>query len=274
MMLSDAPALTNPYSIKTYLEEIDHTALLQEDTERELAYRVGDGDAEARDHLVRANLRLVVRIARDFVGRGMSLPDLIQEGNLGLMRAVEGFDPAVGTRFSTYASYWIKQSMQRAIENTALPVRVPAYALDLVTEWRRTAGRLHEELGRPATRDEIARTMRLSAKKLKIVEKALRIFNGVASATAMENDMAHFELAADNGDATPDTQVAVAEEMQQILRLVDTLDARSARVLKLRYGLEGGEPLTLNAVGECLDLTRERVRQIERDALMQLREKL
>jgi len=130
--------------MSSYLSAIDETDLLAAEEEVKLANRVQAGDTVARDHLARANLRLVVRIAREFSGAGLSLEDLIQEGNLGLMRAVEGFDPDMGTRFSTYASYWIKQSMQRAVENTARPIRVPSYAVDLVRNWRRTASQLHE----------------------------------------------------------------------------------------------------------------------------------
>src|SRR5262249_34842247 len=142
--------------------------------ELELAYRVLDGDAEARDHLVRANLRLVVNIARSYGGKGMDLPDLIAEGNLGLLRAAEGFDPTMGTRFSTYASYWIRQYIKRGLLNTGKTIRLPAYTNDLMNKWRRATAQLQDELGRPPTQEEVAQHLNLSRRKFKIVKKALQ----------------------------------------------------------------------------------------------------
>ena len=266
------PASTVGFSIDRYLSEIDETPLLNGDTEHELALRVQDGDAEARDHMVRANLRLVVRIARDFLGRGLGLPDLIQEGNLGLLRAVEGFDPDMCTRFSTYASYWIRQSIQRAVENTALPVRIPAYAHDLVLNWRRTTAQLQSEIGRVPAREEVAKRMKLTKKQLKIVEKALRIFNGHVAASSSDCEEDPVEQAADLYAPTPEARLETNDELRQVMGMLDKLPGREADVLRLRFGLGGDEPLTLNQVGERLHLTRERVRQIERDALKRLRE--
>src|SRR5437867_7913562 len=157
--------------LETYLREINETPLLKPEEEKELAYRIEDGDSEARDHLVRANLRLVVNIARSYQGKGLALQDLIAEGNLGLLRAVEGYDPSMNTRFSTYASFWIKQSMKRAVVNTAKTVRLPAYMVQLLTEWRRAAVRLQEELGRVATEEEIAQRRKLPKKKLSIIDR-------------------------------------------------------------------------------------------------------
>src|SRR5438270_231532 len=137
--------------LETYLREINEMALLTADEEKMLAHRIAQGDTLARDRMVRANLRLVVNIARGYVGKGLALQDLIEEGNLGLLRAVEGFDPNVGTRFSTYASYWIKQSIKRALVNTAKPIRIPAYMVELLCKWRRMAADLQDQLGRPAT---------------------------------------------------------------------------------------------------------------------------
>ena len=147
--------------LETYLREINETALLTADDEQELAIAIGDGDTAARDRMVRANLRLVVNIARGYTGKGLGLQDLIEEGNLGLLRAVEGFDPAMGTRFSTYASYWIKQSIKRALINTAKTIRIPAYMVELLSKWRRASARLTEELGRTPTPEEIARVLGL-----------------------------------------------------------------------------------------------------------------
>src|SRR5262249_21981608 len=147
--------------------------------ERELAYRIEAGDAEARDQLVRANLRLVVNLARGYVGKGLDLADLIAEGNLGLMRAAEAFDPTMGTRFSTYASYWIKQSMKRALINTAKIIRLPAYIVQMLTEWRRMTLVLNEEYGRAPTEEEIAKRLKLSARNVRLIKKAIRIHQGV-----------------------------------------------------------------------------------------------
>ena len=143
--------------LETYLREINETSLLTAQQERELAVRIGEGDTRARDRMVRANLRLVVNIARGYSGKGLGLQDLIEEGNLGLLRAVEGFDPAMGTRFSTYASYWIKQSIKRALINTGKTIRIPAYMVELLSKWRRATARLTEELDRSPTPEEIAR---------------------------------------------------------------------------------------------------------------------
>src|SRR6266702_4380098 len=145
--------------LETYLREINETALLTASEEKELAYRIEDGDGEARDRMVRANLRLVVNIARSYTGKGLSLQDLIEEGNLGLLRAVEGFDPGMNTRFSTYASYWIKQSIKRALVNSAKTIRIPAYMVELLAKWRRASAQLQDRIGRPPTHEEIAKEL-------------------------------------------------------------------------------------------------------------------
>ena len=161
--------------LETYLREINETALLTANEEKELAYRIEDGDGEARDRMVRANLRLVVNIARGYTGKGLALQDLIEEGNLGLLRAVEGFDPTMNTRFSTYASYWIKQSIKRALVNTAKTIRIPAYMVELLAKWRRAMSKLQEELGRAPSQEEVARSLNLPKKKLAIIKKAIRV---------------------------------------------------------------------------------------------------
>jgi len=254
---------------ETYLRDINETPLLDADEERELAWRVDDGDAEARDHLVRANLRLVVSIARGFAGRGLPLEDLIAEGNMGLLRAVEGFDPSLGLRFSTYACYWIKQSIKRALINTGKTIRLPAYMVELLSKWRRAAAELQDELGRTPTQEEVASSLGLPAKKLKIVQEAIRVYNAAVQEDVDGAGLSLGELAQD--DATPDKRLTGAEEMSQVLGLLDRLEPREAAVLRLRFGLSGEEPKTLKDIGERLGLTRERVRQIKRDALGKLR---
>src|SRR6058998_2154394 len=162
------PSVQSP--LETYLREINETPLLNAEQEKELAYRIEDGDNEARDQMVRANLRLVVNIARGYTGKGLALQDLIEEGNLGLLRAVEGFDPSMNTRFSTYASYWIKQSIKRALVNTAKTIRIPAYMVELLSKWRRMNARLTDELGRPPTHDELGRAVGIPKKRLAIIK--------------------------------------------------------------------------------------------------------
>src|SRR5437764_8989067 len=163
--------------LETYLREINETPLLNAEEERQLAHQIEDGNSEARDRIVRANLRLVVNIARSYTGKGLGTQDLIEEGNLCLLRAVEGFDPRMNTRFSTYASYWIKQSIKRALVNTAKTIRIPAYMVELLAKWRRASAQLQDQLGRAPTQEEIARSLDLPKKKLAIIKKAIRVYN-------------------------------------------------------------------------------------------------
>jgi RNA polymerase primary sigma factor len=266
-----ASAVQTP--LETYLGEINETRLLNAEQERELARRVLDyDDGEARDHMVRANLRLVVNIARGYLGKGLPLQDLIAEGNLGLMRAVEGFDPTMNTRFSTYASYWIKQSIKRAVINTGKTIRIPAYMNELLVKWRRATMKLQEELDRPPTQEEVAASMRLSKKKLTIIRRAIRIHNAVPQAEDEEHGHSIEEILTDENSFAPDATLALKDDLRQVLALVDKMDKREAAVLRLRYGLTGEDPLTLKDIGDRLNLTRERVRQIEVEALRKLYE--
>src|SRR6476619_502463 len=191
--------------LETYLREINETPLLSASQEKELAYRIETGDAEARDQMVRANLRLVVNIARGYTGKGLGLQDLIEEGNLGLLRAVEGFDPSMNTRFSTYASYWIKQSIKRALVNTAKTIRIPAYMVELLAKWRRASSKLQDELGRAPTHEEVAKVMGLPKKKLNIIKKAIRVYNSAPQSDAPESGWSLDEMLTDTNTKTPDT---------------------------------------------------------------------
>jgi RNA polymerase primary sigma factor len=260
--------------LETYLHEINETPLLKADEERAIGYRIEEGDSEARDHLVRANLRLVVSIARSYQGNGLPLQDLIAEGNLGLVRAVEGYDPSLNNRFSTYASYWIKQSVQRAVINTAKTVRLPAYAAQLLTEWRRVAARLQDELGRAATDEETALRMKLTQKKRDIVKKAILVYNSAPQCGQSDSELSLGDTLKDDNTQAPNVDMAKADDWRQVLGLLSKMDEREALVLRLRFGLEDEEPMTLKDIGVRLGLTRERIRQIEKDALGTLREQL
>lgn len=256
--------------LETYLREINETALLTADDEKELSYRIGDGDKEARDRMVRANLRLVVNIARAYTGKGLPLPDLIEEGNLGLLRAVEGFDPGMNTRFSTYASYWIKQSIKRALVNSAKTIRIPAYMVELLTKWRRATARLHDELKRAPTPEEVAADLGLPKKKLKIVRKAIQLYNSAPQSDQTDSGWSLGEMIADDRTKGPEDELIENDNLKHVYSMLDTMDPREATILRMRFGLDDSEPRTLKEIGETLGLTRERVRQIESEALNRL----
>jgi len=238
--------------------------------EQELAGKNGQGDVRARDRMVRANLRLVVNIARGYTGKGLSLQDLIEEGNLGLLRAVEGFDPNMGTRFSTYASYWIKQSIKRALINSAKTIRIPAYMVELLSKWRRANARLAEELGRTPTPEEIARVLDLPKKKLPIIKKAIRIYNSTPQTDQSEAGWSLGEMVMDERMKTPEDELLEHDVLKNVMEMIETMDTREATVLRMRFGLDNMEAHTLKEIGEELGLTRERVRQIETEALGKL----
>ncbi len=260
--------------LETYLREINETALLTADQEKELARAIAVGDTAARDRMVRANLRLVVNIARGYTGKGLVLQDLIEEGNLGLLRAVEGFDPDMNTRFSTYASYWIKQSIKRALVNTAKTIRIPAYMVELLAKWRRATNKLTDELNRPPTHEEVAKLLDLPKKKLAIIKKAIRVYNSAPQSDQGGEGWSIDEMLMDNRSKSPDVEMGDNEDLKHVMVLLEKMDKREATVLRMRFGLDDEEPKTLKEIGESLGLTRERVRQIESEALAKLNESL
>ncbi len=264
---TQSSAVQTPF--ETYLRDINEVSLLTADQEKELAKAIARGDAAARDHMVRANLRLVVSIARGYANRGLPLPDLIEEGNLGLLRAVEGFDPKVGTRFSTYASYWIKQSIKRALINNGKTIRIPAYMVELLSKWRRATARLSDTLGRNPTHEEIARMLGLARKKLSIIKKAITVHNATPQ-TDQDDGWSLSDIVRDENAKCPAEVLLDHDTLKHVLKRVDELDTRASTIIKLRFGLEGGEPMTLKEIGAVLGLTRERVRQIESETLSNL----
>src|SRR5471032_1346491 len=211
--LSSSSSVQTP--LETYLRESNETALLTADEEKELSRLITNGESAARDRMVRANLRLVVNIARAYTNKGLPLQDLIEEGNLGLLRAVEGFDPNMNTRFSTYASYWIKQSIKRALVNTAKTIRIPAYMVELLSKWRRATNKLNDELGRPPTPEEYAKLLGLPKKKLNIIKKAIRVYNSVPQAeTGGDAGWSIEEMLMDGNAKPPDDEMVETDDLK------------------------------------------------------------
>jgi RNA polymerase primary sigma factor len=261
----------NSSPLQIYLHDINSTPLLSAQEERELAELVAIGDPLAREHMVKANLRLVVNIARGYLGKGLNLEDLIEEGNLGLMRAVEGFDGMMDTRFSTYASYWIKQSIRRAVMNNGKPIRLPAYMVSLLSKWRRATAVLTERMGRTPTHDEVGKALRLSKKKIGIVAKAIRVNNLTPHSENSDDDGPALDnVLTDDRSKGAESQLIEADDLDRIFMHLDLLEDREATVIRMRFGLESYQPMTLREVGENLGLTRERVRQLESQALQKL----
>src|SRR6478736_1609152 len=219
--------------LETYLREINETALLSADEEKMLARRIEEGDSEARDRMVRANLRLVVNIARSYTGKGLALQDLIEEGNLGLLRAVEGFDPTMNTRFSTYASYWIKQSIKRALINSAKTIRIPAYMVELLSKWRRATIKLLDELKRTPTPEEIAAELGIAKKKLRIVKKAIQLYNATPQTEQADSGWSLGEMVADERNKDPEVEMVENDNLTHVKQMLETMDSREATILRM-----------------------------------------
>ena len=271
--------------LELYLGQIDRTPLLTAEQERELARRIiNDNCPEARERMVRANLRLVVSVAKRYTNRGLPLQDLIEEGNLGLLKAVEGFDPDQGARFSTYACWWIKQAIKRALINAVQPIHIPAYMVELIARWKKAARELEADLGRQPSVQELAKEMDLPVKKVRIIRKAVNAYQrpaqsgysraGSAGGGSDSDGLMLEEMFADPKSVPPDEQVLQSDELNTISILLDAIDDREATILRLRYGLDGSEPLTLKQIGEVVGLTRERVRQIEQAAIGKLNQRI
>ena len=257
-------------SLHLYLKDIKDDALLTAAEERELADAIARGDAAAKRRMIEANLRLVVKIARDYVGRGIPLDDLIGEGNLGLIRASQEYDPRFGTRFSTYASYWIKQAIRHALINTTATIRLPAHMVGLMTRWRRAERSLCRELRRAPTFEEVAALLGLSETQKTLVSRAQRA-RQLKLESGMTGEVNRWspEEAIDRGDV-PESALEAEDERALLMSRLNRLDDRERTILSLRYGLEGAVPLTLKEIGRRLGVTREWVRKIELRAVRKL----
>ena len=262
--------------LKEYLKEIDEASLLTFNEERHLGKLIVDeNDPLAREQLVRSNLRLVVNIAKKYASRGMSLGDLIEEGNLGLIRAVDYFDPDRGVRFSTYAAWWIKQSIKRALLENIQPVHIPTYMVALINQWRHTASEMESTLGRTVSVEEMAEIMKLPLRKAKVINRIVEALSSVGETgigEGVDDDQMLEAILEDTSAGRPEDALVALEEKVKALKLLNDIEPREAEILRLHYGLGGRKPLTLKEIGEKMDLTRERIRQIRRDALTKLYE--
>jgi len=246
--------------------------LLSLEEEREITRKVAENDQRAREKLIRSNLRLVVNIAREYVNRGISFLDLIEEGNIGLIHAVKKFNPSMGYKFSTYATWWIKQAIRRAIRNKAKTVRIPSYIVENVSKLKTVTTDLLNKLERPPSVDEIAKQMDITAKKVQSIEDAIRSTVSLDASDVTGSDIiwALANIIPDKRTLTPEDELEEIFERESVAHLLDIINKREAMILKMRYGLSDGKPKTLDEIGKKLRLSRERVRQIEKATIQKL----
>lgn len=259
-------------SVKLYLQEIGRVKLLKGDEELELARRIAEGDEEAKAQLIQANLRLVVSIAKKYIGRGLSFLDLIQEGNLGLIRAAEKFDYRKGFKFSTYATWWIQQAITRGIADKSRTIRLPVHMIETIGKLKKATKDLSEELGRPPTREELAKRMDVSLSKVRLVLKATQGTISLETPLNTKDEGSRLsDFIIDENSESPDNKVSQENLTEELERILETLRPREKDVLKLRFGLSDGNKRTLEEIGQLFGVSRERVRQIETRALNKLR---
>ena len=257
--------------VRMYLKEIGKIPLLTPEREAELAERISLGDKQAKDELIEANLRLVVSIAKRHVGKGMYFLDLIQEGHLGLIKAVEKFDHSKGYKFSTYATWWIRQAITRAIADQARTIRIPVHMVETIHKVSRTTRQLLQELGREPTTDEVAEALGMTADKVREIMKIAQDPVSLETPIGEEEDSHLGDFVEDNDSPAPSDSASYSLLREQLCNILHTLTPREEQVIKLRFGLEDGRPRTLEEVGKKFEITRERIRQIEAKALRKLR---
>lgn len=261
-------------SLKLYLREISKTELLTPEEEIKLAARIKKGDKKARTHMIRANLRLVVKIAQEYANYGLPLSDLISEGNIGLMKAVERFDPSKGGKLSTYGSWWIKQSIKRALANQSKTIRLPIHMVDKIARMKRISNLLTEELGREPTQEELAEELGIPRRKLALLEAAA-IRPSSLNAPIHEDESSEVsDIIGDEKAVSPYEALDNKSMHNEIDELLDILDEREHRIIGARFGLDGDKPMTLEEVGVEFGVTRERIRQLQNIALEKMRKAL
>jgi len=271
--LSDLEAMNIDDPIKIYLKDIGNVPLLSFEEEVALAKRIETGDTQAKQLLSESNLRLVVSIAKRYMGRGMSLLDLIQEGNMGLIRAVDKYDYRRGYKFSTYATWWIRQAITRAIADQARTIRIPVHMFETIQKLRKVSKQLQQELNREATYDELAERMNMSVDKIQEILQLSREPVSLETPIGDEEDNQLSDFIKDESGTIPQDAAAYRLLQEHINEVLSTLSEREATVLKLRYGIDNGREMTLEEIGREFNVTRERIRQIESKALRKLRSK-
>ena len=270
----EEPAANSPHPgiLQIYLREIGQVRLLTREEEVDLAERVKRGDSEARDQMIKANLRLVVKIARDYEGLGVPLLDLIGEGNIGLMKGVERFQPAKGTKLSTYVAWWIKQAIKLALANQSKTIRLPVRATQKVSQIRSSEIKLREALDRDATDSELAADLRMDPRRVRRYRQASLAPLSLDSSPGSEGSIAPSEAIADENAPAPFDRLLKDNDGTMIQEVLATLDPREIQILRMRFGLGDGKPMTLEQVGARFGLTRERIRQLQEHAIEEMRE--
>ena len=261
-------------SLRVYLREISKTELLTPQEEVQLAARIKKGDKKARAHMIKANLRLVVKIAQDYSGYGLPLADLISEGNIGLMKAVERFDPAKGGKLSTYGSWWIKQSIKRALANQSKTIRLPVHMVDKIAKMRRISSLMTESLGREPTDEELSEELGLPRRKLALLKRASQRPVSLDAPVNEEESIGLSDIIGDEKALSPLAALTDKNIHHQLDDLLEVLDDREHRIIDARFGLNGRRPMTLEEVGREFGVTRERIRQLQNVALSKMRRAL
>ncbi|HYE99158.1 MAG TPA: sigma-70 family RNA polymerase sigma factor [Planctomycetota bacterium] len=282
--MSAMPLMRQESGVEQYLKEIQDVPLLTAEQERELAYRMkkmnskkpaeSDDAKAAREQFIKANLRLVVSVAKNYLNKGLAFLDLIEEGNLGLLKAVQRFDPARKCRFSTYVTWWIRQAIRRALVNTSKTVRVPSYMVEIIAKWKSTQNEFTQKHGRKPDLAEIAELMDLGEEDIEILKRAINASDNFSRPVSLDVMWPTQEVADLKETASPDKSVLTQMDSERIEHLLRSISDREASVLRYRYGLYDGQPMTLGDIGKKLRITRERVRQIEKIALRKLHKRL